>query len=206
MSSVAARLNMAAYVRQRLIEARDFAAEALLPDQRRFDELHERRHWDFDDPVERERYVHVLDAVKAHREKPILRALEVGCAAGVFTSMLALCAASVVATDVSPVACNQTRQRIATLPHVTVQALDVLRDKPPGQFDAVFAMDTLELLKGPWNVAKAARKLCEALQPGGLLALTCCDLQPANYLSRILAAPMLNTGRSAVAYLDGRWG
>lgn len=70
----------------------------------------------------RERYGHVL---------------EVGCSIGVLTGDLAPAADRLLALDVSSVAVQAARERLANLPHVTVEQADAAVDYPAGAFDLV---------------------------------------------------------------------
>nr|WP_254281324.1 SAM-dependent methyltransferase [Frigoribacterium sp. VKM Ac-2836] len=63
--------------------------------------------------------------------------LEVGCSIGVLTGDLAPAADRLLALDVSSVAVEAARERLADLPHVTVEQADAAADYPSGPFDLV---------------------------------------------------------------------
>jgi LmbE family N-acetylglucosaminyl deacetylase/protein-L-isoaspartate O-methyltransferase len=65
------------------------------------------------------------------------RVLEVGCSIGVLTGDLAPAADRLLALDVSSVAVQAARERLANLPHVTVDQADAAADYPEGTFDLV---------------------------------------------------------------------
>lgn len=65
------------------------------------------------------------------------RVLEVGCSIGVLTGDLAPAADRLLALDVSSVAVQAARERLANLPHVTVEQADAAADYPSGSFDLV---------------------------------------------------------------------
>ncbi|KQN42421.1 PIG-L family deacetylase [Frigoribacterium sp. Leaf44] len=65
------------------------------------------------------------------------RVLEVGCSIGVLTGDLAPAADRLLALDVSSVAVQAARERLANLPHVTVEQADAAADYPSGTFDLV---------------------------------------------------------------------
>lgn len=65
------------------------------------------------------------------------RVLEVGCSIGVLTGDLAPAADRLLALDVSSVAVQAARERLANLPHVTVEQSDAAADYPSGTFDLV---------------------------------------------------------------------
>jgi len=65
------------------------------------------------------------------------RVLEVGCSIGVLTGDLAPAADRLLALDVSSVAVQAARERLANLPHVAVEQADAAADYPSGTFDLV---------------------------------------------------------------------
>ncbi len=74
------------------------------------------------------------------------RVLELGCAVGSFTELLAPQASDVLAVDVSPAAVAQVRRRMESHPHVAARAMQVPADYPDGPFDLVVASDVLYYL------------------------------------------------------------
>jgi SAM-dependent methyltransferase len=107
----------------------DASAPELAPS---FDATHARR----DDPwgvttrwYERRKRALVLASLPDER---LGRVLEIGCSIGVVTEQLALRADSVLAVDVSSVAVERARERLAAQPHVRVEVADVSAGLPQG--------------------------------------------------------------------------
>lgn len=135
----------------------------------RFDRAH-RRVWDFNTAGNLERFSTVI--ATAARHLPVEKwksVLEVGCAKGVFTEMLAGHCHLLTACDVSQVACDAAAQRCAAWPNVRIQRVDLVREQLLGQYNVVFALDLLEALHGRSRIATAIDKMAAALAPGGLL-------------------------------------
>lgn len=74
------------------------------------------------------------------------RVLELGCAVGSFTEVLAPRADAVLAVDVSQAAVDQVAERLREHPHVRTRAVDIPADFPDETFDLVVASDVLYYL------------------------------------------------------------
>ncbi len=137
--------------------------------RRRFDRAHQ-RVWDYEVPVEHERYARILSVAQQHSAEGSLgEVLEVGCAQGVFTTRLAPLCQSLIACDISPLACERTAERCKPLAHVRIEQTDITHEEFPRQFDQVFALDLLEAIHGCQRVVGVADKLIDVVRPGGLL-------------------------------------
>jgi SAM-dependent methyltransferase len=140
--------------------------------RRRFDRAHA-RVWNYDLPIERERYTHVIEAVTRQLGNAAWgNVLEVGCAQGVFTKELAIKSRSLTASDISPVACERASARFVGNSDVHVQQLDITEDPISGQYDLVFALDLLEAIHGRHRIENVIGKLTGAVSPGGLLVVS----------------------------------
>lgn len=107
--------------------------------------------WNFEtSPYERERFALLLDEV---RKYPHGSVLEVGCAEGLFTGMLATLTKDIVAIDVSPTAIARAKERHPG-PEFLATSLDDLR--PGRKFDLVVCAETLYYIR---DVAGAIEKL-----------------------------------------------
>ena len=145
--------------------------------QEMMDTAHITKEWDFELPLERERHARILSVIsELHPGPKSLHALEVGCAEGLFTRKLAARCASVVACDISPVACARAAKRCADLPNVIVRKLDIAREPVSDRFDWVFAMDVLYYVHGRDHLRKAIDNLTKALTQGGHLIVCECRL------------------------------
>jgi len=141
------------------------------------DHAHLVKEWNFDSPLEQERYRRVLAAITGlcpNGER--IQALEVGCSEGAFTQKLAARCESVTACDMSAVARAGAATRCADLPNVEIQPFDLETDHLRDQYDWVFAMDVLDYVHGRGSLASAVDKLAHAVKRGGLLALSGCRL------------------------------
>lgn len=107
--------------------------------------------WNFESsPYEQERLMLLLQEVKGCPHDSIL---EVGCAEGVFTSMLSTLSSRVVGIDVSPTAVARARERC---PDHTFFATSLESFESDEKFDLVICAETLYYIE---DVPKAIRKL-----------------------------------------------
>ena len=121
--------------------------------------------WGYTSEYERAKYDQTLTLMP---ELPA-RVLEVACAEGHFTQMLARRAGVVVAADVSPIALERARRRCRDHDNVSFLQLDLVDDELPGGFDVVFCSEMLFYVGDRHALRRVARKLAGALRPGGVL-------------------------------------
>ncbi len=100
------------------------------------------------------------------------RALEVGCAEGLFTALLAEHARSLLAVDISGIALDRASERCAGLGNVRFKRWDLRQDPLIGQFPLVVVMDVLDCFYRPSDLRSALAKLVESTEPGGYLLLS----------------------------------
>ena len=98
------------------------------------------------------------------------RLLEVGCAEGWMTELLAERADELVCLDISAIAIERARRRCARFSHVRFAQSDLLEATPPGPFDAVVCCGILVMLP-MWSQARIRESLLAALRPGGDLVV-----------------------------------
>jgi glycosyltransferase involved in cell wall biosynthesis/SAM-dependent methyltransferase len=98
------------------------------------------------------------------------RAIEIGCAEGDFTRLLASRCRTLLAVDISPTALDRARAN-CTADNVTFAQWDLRSDPLSGDFDLIVVVSVLEYMARPWSIRRARRKLVAALRPGGLLVL-----------------------------------
>ena len=96
-------------------------------------------------------------------------ALEIGCAEGAFTAMLAPRCDSVLAVDSSPLALDRARARTGWDGRVRFQRWDLRQDPLPGIFDLIVLTSVLEYFGNPGSLRAACAKVIAGLNPGGLL-------------------------------------
>lgn len=114
-------------------------------------------------PEERLKFRRTLDVCG---EEARGRVLELGCAVGSFTELLAPVATQVLAVDVSQSAVEQVRRRLGGHPHVTAAALAIPDEFPDGPFDLVVASDVLYYLPVP-QLRRCLARIEASLADGG---------------------------------------
>lgn len=116
---------------------------------------------------EREKYAATLEALpKAHYRN----AVEIGCSIGVLTRQLADRCDAILGTDVVASALESARAICADRPNARFEQGAVPRDWPEGRFDLVVLSEVTYFLDRP-DVARLARKVEDALEPGGDVVL-----------------------------------
>jgi len=99
------------------------------------------------------------------------RGLELACSIGVLTTLLADRCDEVLAVDVSEVAVERARRRLATRPAVTVEQRTLPADWPAGEFDLIVASDVF-CYWTPGLVREGVRRCEDSLAPGGVLLVS----------------------------------
>ncbi|RWG90714.1 trifunctional glycosyltransferase/class I SAM-dependent methyltransferase/polysaccharide deacetylase [Mesorhizobium sp.] len=120
--------------------------------------------WKYGSPYEQEKYGRQLEILPAG---PIGRALELACAEGHFTRQLAPRVGHLTATDISAVAIGRARERSGDQPNVEFSVVDLSADTLPGEMDLIVCSEVLYYLDDLAELQRVAKKLVEALAPGG---------------------------------------
>jgi protein-L-isoaspartate O-methyltransferase len=120
--------------------------------------------WGFE-TAEREhaKYAEILTACG---NGPFSHVLEMGCSSGVFTEMLAPRCARLIAVDISSIAVDRARARLACFGHVRCERCTLPADMPEGPFALVVCSDLLYY----WPMealVRAIPMLEKILAPGG---------------------------------------
>jgi 2-polyprenyl-3-methyl-5-hydroxy-6-metoxy-1,4-benzoquinol methylase len=97
------------------------------------------------------------------------RAVEIGCAEGVFTERLAPLCDSLTALDFSRVALKRASKRLAAWPGVQLVQWDMRTEPLPGRYDLVVAMGVITSMYRPAQVRRVVRDVISAIEPGGFL-------------------------------------
>ncbi len=135
-----------------------------------FEQLYARRPdpWRLDaSDYERAKYAATLAALERPRYG---RGLEIGCAKGVFTALLADRCDRLLAIEPVEVALAQARRRNRGRPWVTFASLFVPGHWPAATFDLIVISEVLDYL-GEADIARLAERVGDALDPGGDLVL-----------------------------------
>ena len=122
------------------------------------------------DQVDRiRREVAMLDAVRG--DERFGKALEVGCAEGLFTEQLAPLCGSLLAADISSVALARAQRRMRGCEHVQFIQWDLRVDPVPEAYDLIVIVHALEYVRNPFHIRRARTKLVKSLRPGGYLLI-----------------------------------
>jgi GT2 family glycosyltransferase/SAM-dependent methyltransferase len=119
----------------------------------------------------------VLDRLRAG--KKFREVCEVGCAEGVFTSMLLGQSDSLVALDLSRAAVARARQRFSPQEPVSVRQWDLRTDQLPGTYDLIVVAGVLEYFHRRPDLRAATMKLIDGLKAGGHLFVVTTKYAPA---------------------------
>lgn len=144
-------------------------AEAPPPDD--FDERYARHDddpWGFDTRWYEQRKRALTAAVLPRSE--YARALEIGCATGAFTALLATRCSEVVAVDVSSRALDRARTRLGDAPSVRLMRLDVPREWPHGTYQLV-VLSELGYYWTPADLGRVLDLVEQSLDADGVLVL-----------------------------------
>ncbi len=165
-------LRSAWYLAHELVR---MAAPDAQPTASRFDREFQVRvdPWDYGRDVEQQRFqaaTQMLDAAREARRFP--RALEIGCAEGMFTVLLVPRCEILLAVDISSVALRRARLYLGGSRGVTLKQWDLLHDPQLGTFDLIVAMDVLDYIVRPSDLHRAQAMIRTMLPPGGLLLLS----------------------------------
>jgi len=96
-------------------------------------------------------------------------ALEVGCAAGVFTERLAPLCRELLVVDSLPAAIERASSRLKGRFNITWRVADIAGFKPPHAFDLIIASEVLYYLGGGKKLTRAIGNLVRLVAPGGVL-------------------------------------
>ncbi|PZR83100.1 MAG: hypothetical protein DI537_35435 [Stutzerimonas stutzeri] len=122
--------------------------------------------WQLSDAFEQRKYRYALDLLAG---RTIENALEVGCAEGHFTQLLAPMVRRLLAVDISGKAVERAEQRCRAYGNVAFERRDFFREDGPARFDLVVCSELLYYLPDEAALRQAALRLRDALAPGGTL-------------------------------------
>lgn len=119
------------------------------------------------------RYAIILDMMLAHKPDPNTRfenALEVGCAAGVFTQMMYPHCKNMHVIDVMPRFIEKAQARMGERPNITWEVASVTDAFADGKtFDLIVVAEVLCYIAEPDVLRRVVERLASLLVPGGLL-------------------------------------
>lgn len=120
--------------------------------------------WEYTSLYEQTKYKQTLGLLPPIQ---IGRALELACAEGHFTAQLAARVKSLIAADISQIALNRAAERCAGLENIRFMSLDLTKDPLPGRFEMILCSEILYYIGGREALRAFARKVADALEPGG---------------------------------------
>jgi len=124
--------------------------------------------WDYGNDYERRKYEQTLDLLPP---EPIGCALELACAEGHFTCQLAPRVRHLTAVDISLTALGRARARCRGLSSIDFVQVDLVRDAIPAGNDLIVCSEVLYYLQDLTALRAVARKIADALAPGGCLVM-----------------------------------
>lgn len=122
--------------------------------------------WSYTTPYEQTKYeqsLSLLDGIVVER------ALELACAEGHFTQMLAPRVGELIATDIAPTALRRAEARNSDLTNVVFRHLDLRDDELPTNLDLIVCSEVLYFLQDDAALLELGGRFADALQPGGHL-------------------------------------
>jgi 2-polyprenyl-3-methyl-5-hydroxy-6-metoxy-1,4-benzoquinol methylase len=111
----------------------------------------------------------MLDSVSSGER--FANALEIGCAEGHFTEVIADCSQSLLVLEISPTALARVRQRRDWGQYVSFIEWDLRSDVIPGTYDLIVLTGVLEYFQRRSSFKRIRASLVAALKPGGYLLL-----------------------------------
>ncbi len=148
--------------------------------------------WGFDTRWYERRKRALAAATLPHQE--YVRALEIGCATGAFTAVLADRCAEVVGVDVSERALERTHTRLGDAPHVHLARMSIPREWPEGTLELI-VLSELGCYWSPADLGRTLDRVERCLDADGALLLS-------HWRHRIADAP--STGDAVHAAVAAR--
>lgn len=125
--------------------------------------------WNYTNAYETLKYEQTLSLMPTDR--PIATAMEVACAEGHFTRMLAPRVGRLLAVDIAQKAVDRCRERCADLTNIDYQQFDLIKDAFPKDLDLIVCSEVLYYLEDKDKLKKVAERMRDALAPGGVLLM-----------------------------------
>ncbi len=124
--------------------------------------------WNYASPYEQLKYRRTLELLPPG---PIGTAMEVACAEGRFTEMLAPRTAKLIAADISQAALGRARERCRGRDNIDFRRLDLVHDPLPDGLDLLVCSEVLYFLPDLDALRLVGARLAAALAPGGRMLL-----------------------------------
>lgn len=124
--------------------------------------------WNYGSPYEQEKYSRQLELLP---DQPVDHALELACAEGHFTRQLAPKVQRLQAADISTKALDRARVRCNGHQNIEFSQLDLSADPLPHDMDLIVCSEVLYYLDDETELQSVAKRLVQALRPGGYLVV-----------------------------------
>ena len=123
--------------------------------------------WNYEtNPLEQTRFLKQTELLDEARENRRFQSgLEIGCAEGLYTEILAERCESLLVLDLSPTALARTQHRRQWSERVRFGAFDLRSEAIPGTFDLIIVAGVLEYFYRRSTLLKIREKLIAALRP-----------------------------------------
>ncbi|WP_176592706.1 trifunctional glycosyltransferase/class I SAM-dependent methyltransferase/polysaccharide deacetylase [Sphingobium sp. EM0848] len=122
--------------------------------------------WNYGSPYEQEKYRLQLSLLP---DRPVAKALELACAEGRFTTMLAAKVGHLTATDIAEPAVMRAHARCKGRDNIDFAVLDLSRDPLPQNMDLIVCSEVLYYLDDVAELQAVVARLTTALAPGGVM-------------------------------------
>jgi 2-polyprenyl-3-methyl-5-hydroxy-6-metoxy-1,4-benzoquinol methylase len=149
--------------------------------------------------AEQERFRITLSMMDADGRERFMRAVEIGCAEGIFTQKIADRCESLLALDFSAVALSRACERVKS-GHVEFREWNMRSERlPHGPYDLVIAMGVITSLYRPRDVRSTVNDIIHALEPGGLLLFS--DVRQSRVFETAWWGPLILRGGEQIRRL-----
>jgi peptidoglycan/xylan/chitin deacetylase (PgdA/CDA1 family)/2-polyprenyl-3-methyl-5-hydroxy-6-metoxy-1,4-benzoquinol methylase len=122
--------------------------------------------WNYGSAYEQEKYARQLALLP---DRPVGKALELACAEGHFSDLLAPRVAALLAVDISRKAIARAEARCERHANAAFAVLDLTGDPLPGGMDLITCSEVLYYLSDRDELAAVARRIARSLSPDGCL-------------------------------------
>jgi peptidoglycan/xylan/chitin deacetylase (PgdA/CDA1 family)/2-polyprenyl-3-methyl-5-hydroxy-6-metoxy-1,4-benzoquinol methylase len=124
--------------------------------------------WNYASEYERVKYCHTVELLP---NAPIAVAIELGCAEGMFSAMLAPHVGQLLAVDISDTALARAKARCAKFTNIRFAQHDIGEGMIGRGYDLVVCSEILYYLQDRPAIERFARRVLESLAPGGHLIM-----------------------------------
>ncbi len=125
--------------------------------------------WNYGTTYEQTKYGHTLELMP---DSPVSNAIELGCAEGIFTEMLATRVDHLLAIDISDVALERARKRCTRNSNVSFAQHDLSEGMIGADYDLVVCSEIIYYLRDRAAIENFAPQVRNSMKPGGQLLMT----------------------------------